>query len=138
MRNRFTNPADGSSYDWPINHDNEEANEQRRNIERTAPTAGVGFVRQQGEDSPLVLRYSGVILTQAHHDEMQAWYTLSKSQSVHFRDFAGNVFEVLIVAFTPTRVRTVANPRGGTTNPHHFWRYQIEMEVLQIISGGTP
>lgn len=130
-RNRFTDPAAVlSTYDWAINHSEEEARDQKRNLERTTTTNGMGFVRQQGEVSPDILRFKGTILARDQLDKMQAFYDLCNTQTIFFRDFEGDDFEVLITSFNPIRVRTSLNPRDPTI-PYHFWRYTIEMEVIR-------
>lgn len=135
MRERFTNPANASYYDWPINHDEEAEFGKGRNIEHGANTANTGFVRQQSDDSPLVIKISGAILTVAQHEEFRDWFILSEGQTIYFRDFYGDEYEVIFTAYKPTRKRTVRNPQGGTVNPYHWYRYDIEMEVVRVISG---
>jgi hypothetical protein len=135
MRNRFINPANGQVYDWPINHSEEEEAGQEKNIEHGGTTNRVGLVRQQGDPAPYVLRYSGTILNTAQFQAMTWWTSLTNYQSIHFRDFDDNLYEVIITQFKPTRHRTLRNPRDQASAPLHFWRYTIEMEVLRFISG---
>jgi hypothetical protein len=135
MRERFTNPANGQYYDWPINHDEEAEFGVSRNIEHGANTANTGFVRQQSEDSPLIIKISGAILTVAQHEQFRDWYMLSKDQTIYFRDFHGDEYEVIFTSYKPTRKRTIRNPRGGSVNPYHWYRYDMEMEVIRVISG---
>lgn len=139
-RNRFTNPATGAYYDWHINHDAEEAEGRTRNVEYTARTGNVGLVHQQGDDAPLVLKYSGKILQAAQLASMIAYYNLCSTQTVIFTDAYGDSYEVIITAFQPRRLRAVKNPRDAT-NPTRYWEYSIEMSVLRVIAGpwvGTP
>lgn len=141
MRNRFTNPLNGATYDWPINHASEEEFGYDLNIEHSGNTGNVGLVRQEGDPSPIVLRYSGTLLTRAQFEAMWGWVKLCRSQpgsppqTIHFRDFDNQQYEVLITEFKPTRQRTLKNPRGGTDTPHHYWTYTISMEVIRTISG---
>jgi hypothetical protein len=136
MRNRFQDPNGvRSAYEWELGHFEEEETSKRRNIEHGANTANTGLVRQQGDDTPLVLKYSGTILVKAQLVEMLAWWQLCADQTIYFRDFAGDEYEVLISAFSPTRHYTIRNPRDFANAPHHFWRYTIEMEVVRIIAG---
>lgn len=130
-RDRFRDPSAAlATYDWEINHFQEDGADKRRTIERTAVTSGVGFVRQQGEDSPEVLRYKGTILSQTQYDKMVAYYEACRTRTIFFRDFTGDEKEVIITAFNPLRKWVANNPRGGTTNPGHIWTYDIEMEVV--------
>lgn len=138
MRCRFTNPATSAFYDFDVNPEGEEPLEQQLNIERTAPTSGVGVIRQQGIPSPPVLTLNGKILRPSQRTALQGWYELSRTQTVHFRDFTGNVYEVLITAFSPQRQRAAKNPRGGTDAPTHYWTYQMSMDIVTVISGSLP
>jgi hypothetical protein len=131
----FTNPATGASYSWAINHAEESEGGRSRQIDYEGNTGNVGLVRQQGELEPLGFSFSGTILTRAQLTEMLAWFLLCESQSIHFTDFAGDSYEVLITSFRPKRVRAVANARGGSDAPHHYWTYTIELSVLAVLGG---
>lgn len=134
-RNIFRDPAGNRpDYPWHINHSEEETFGKRRNVESTAPTAGVGLIVQQGADSPMVIKVSGTILHAAQHRQMVEWMALSRTQTVTFIDFAGDAYEVLLTAFEPTRHRAALNPRDPSI-PLHFWRYTLEMQVLNFRSG---
>lgn len=133
--NVFTNPLTGATYAWEINHAEESESGRNRNVETRANTGNVGLVRQQGELTPLVLRYTGTILRQPQLDTMLGWFLLCETQSIYFTDFAGDSYEVLISNFQPRRVRAMLNLRGQATNPQHYWTYTIEMHVLNVRSG---
>lgn len=144
VANRFTNPRLGTIYDWPLNHDTEEGMEKRRNIEHSAPTgqgsdASVGLIKQQGDDSPMLIKLGGKILDRDQHVAFLAWWKLCQTQTIYFRDFASNEYEVLITAYSPQRQRVVRNTRGGTDlateAPQNTWAYTLEMEVVRVISG---
>lgn len=141
VSNSFVDQKQGGrgTYAWPLNHDEEEGIERRRNIEHGAPTAGTGLIRQQGAPSPILIKIAGTILTRAQHIEFLAWYQLCEEQTIEWWDFAGNKFEVVISFYTAPRKRVVKNPRGGsdvaTEAPMNTWRYQMEMEVVRVIEG---
>lgn len=118
------------NYEFHINHSDEDAQEKKRNIETTAPTTGVGFVRQQGAASPETLRYSGTILHKAQKDAMDAWFDLCENQTVFFRDFTGREMEVEILSFNPVRKRAAGNPQDPVNAPLHYWTYTLEMQVI--------
>lgn len=120
-----------AAYSFQVNHSDEDAQEKKRNIETTAPTTGVGFVRQQGDASPEVLRYSGTILHKAQKDAMDAYYALCDTQTIFFRDFTGEEREVMITNFNPVRKRAAANPQDPVNAPLHYWTYTIEMQVIE-------
>lgn len=133
-RNIFIDPAgDRDDYSWAINHSEEQEFGQARNIEHGANTADTGYVRQQSDNGPMILRFSGTILTRAQIVEMIAWYRLCEEQTIHFEDFTGDRYEVIITAFRPTRHRTIRNPRDLANAPYWFWRYEIEMDVVRVI-----
>lgn len=134
-RNRFTNPANGSFYDWPRNHSNEEAMGKVRNITRTAPTSNVGLVKQQGEDGPLTIKLSGFIV---HRSQLQAfwtWFELCRYQTIHFRDFDNQQYEVQIISFQPKRVRKHSTLSPDAGMPYNYFTYDMEMEIYRVISG---
>lgn len=133
-RNQFRNPATSDVYNWHVNHSEEGDFGKKRNIESTANTANVGLVQQQGSDEPLVLRLTGTILHQAQFDAMKSYFNLSRTQSIIFKDFAGDEYEVSITDWTPKRVRTIRNPKD-TSIRLHYWTYSLEMRVLRVIAG---
>lgn len=129
MRERFRDGASIlSEYEFAINHWTEQPDDQRRSIQRTAPTSGTGFVRQQGDSSPQVLKYGGTIMTQAQKDAMQAYYEACNTRTVFFREYTGVEHEVVITGFSVTRVPVLWNSRD--TSLKHIWRYDLEMEVI--------
>lgn len=138
-RNRFRNAATGDTYEWHINHSEEQEFGKERSIEHTGLSGGfstgsTGVVRQVGIDAPMALQLTGTIFHQAQHDEMIAWFSLCRTQTIEFKDFAGNEYEVLILSYKPTRKRTLRNPRDASI-PLHYWTYTITMEVVRFISG---
>lgn len=132
--NYFINPANGHRYDWPVNHDTEDAVSKARAITRTSTTNNVGVVRQQGDDGPLTLQYSGTILHRAQLREFWAWYALCRAQTVYFYDFDGQGFEVQITTFSPVRKPTLRNPRDPSA-PLHYWTYSITLDVYRMLAG---
>lgn len=130
VRERFRDAAGLlATYEFQVNHSEEEGQDRRRSIERTAVTSGVGYVRQQGTDSPTTLKYTGTILHQNQYNLMAAYYEACRTRTIFFRDFTNTEYEVLITAWDPVRKRTLKNPRDSTINLH-FWTYSIEMEVV--------
>lgn len=133
MRNKFINPKTGNEYSWEVNHSEEEETSQERSVQDGANTANTGLLPQQADDQPLVFRYSGTIFSKAQIEEMIGWYQLCKTQTIHFHDFAGEEYEVLITSFKATRKRTVKNPRDFANAPLWYWKYTIEIRVVRII-----
>lgn len=133
-RDCFTDPATGDEYNWHVNHNVEQAFGKQRNVERTARTGFQGYVRQQGDDGPLILQFQGEILHRAQYQQMWHFYHLCETQTIYFTDFFGDEAEVQITHFTPTRVRVAKNPSDPSI-PFHRWDYTIEMDVVRVISG---
>jgi len=130
VRERFRDAAGVlADYEFQVNHSEEEGFDFRRNLERTTTTSGVGFVRQQGDDSPALLRFTGTILHQNQYNQMAAYYIASQTRTIFFRDFTGTEYEVMITAWNPVRKRTLKNPRDQSINLHYF-SYTLEMEVI--------
>lgn len=134
MRNRFTNPANGDFYDWVLNHSDEEESGHTTTVNRTANTGGTGLVRQQGDDGPWLLRYTGTILDRSQHQAMMRWKQISRGQTIYFKDYDGQEYEVVINQYTARRVRVLRNRRDPSM-PFHRFEYTIEMEVVRFIAG---
>lgn len=140
VRNRFADPATGYSYEWQINHSEEEEFGKARDVEYTAQTGTefgtgkVGLVRQVGDSSPLQIKLGGTILHALQHAQFVNWFQLCKSQSIYFRDFTDTTYEVFIISFQPIRHRTMRNAADPTI-PLHYWTYTMAMDVLRVLSG---
>lgn len=135
MRNRFTNPANGAFYDWLTNHEEEEEAGKTRTISHTSNTGNVGLVKQQGEDGPYILKLRGKIMHRSQFQAFWEWYALSKGQTIYFRDYDGQEYEVQITSFTPQRVRKLSHTGRDPSTPHHYWTYGMELEVYRFIAG---
>lgn len=135
MREAFINPKNGETYEWPVNHNEEDDNGRGLNITHTANTGGLGLVRQQAEFDPFTLNWRGKILTREQWVEMWRWNELCRVQTIYLRDFEGATFEGVIVEWKPKRVRVVKNTRGGTTAPMHMYEYTFAFEVIRIVNG---
>lgn len=135
MQNKFTNPATGLEYSWDMNHETEEATGKTRNISRAANTGLTGAVKQQGDDGPLILNYSGKIMKRSQLQQFWAWYELCESQTIIFTDYDGQSYEVQITSFLPTRVRKLSFTGRDPSLPHHYYTYTMTMGVYRLISG---
>lgn len=135
-REKFIDPrAVRPTYNFQVNHDEEETFGRTRNVTKTANTANTGLVRQQGARDALTLHLSGKLLHAAQHDEMWAWYELCDEQTIYFEDFVGTTFEVTITSFNPVRKRVVRNQADIANAPMHYWAYTLELDVVRIVSG---
>lgn len=135
-RNIFSDPAGSlATYNWTVNHDEETEQGKARQIDHGGNTASTGLVRQQGDDGPVTLRYSGTMLDEAQVITTLKYFQACRTRTVRFTDFNGDAYEVLITSFAPKRQRVLRNSRDLTNAPLHIWKYQIEMEVITFISG---
>lgn len=135
-RNIFTDPSgDRPAYSWAINHSDEAEFGKERTIEHSANTGNTGLIKQQNDDSPLVMQLNGTILSQAQHVEFIEWWKICKNHTIFFEDFAGDEYEVVITAYKPTRQRTIRNPRDYANAPLWYWKYELKLEVIRVISG---
>lgn len=129
VRPRF---RDGASiladYVFEIGHHEEDPDGRARTVTRTAPTSGVGFVRQQGADSPRVLSLKGSILTQDQYDKMSDYYDACRIRTVFYRDYTDVESAVLITRFESQRIPVARNPRDPSIM--HKWTYTLVMEVI--------
>lgn len=135
VRNRFTDPLTASYYDWQVNHSTENAFGKARQITESANTANTGLIKQQGDSAPLKIKVSGTILHKKQLEEFIRFWQLCESQTIHFRDFTEDEYEVIITDFQPVRKRTVKNPRDFANAPLWYWTYDLEMEVIRVIKG---
>lgn len=135
VRNRFTDPLTGSFYDWQVNHSTENAFGKARQVTESANTANTGLIKQQGDASPLQIKLAGTILHLAQHKEFIRFWELCESQTIIFRDFTGDEYEVMITSYLPLRKRTIRNPRDFANAPLWYWSYDLEMDVVRIIKG---
>jgi hypothetical protein len=133
-RNQFYNPATGEGYPWPINHSDENSFGKARQVNTGANTANTGLTMQQGDDEPMVIEVTGTILHSAQHAAMIRWFAISKQQTIYFTDYSGDSYEVVILAYQPTRQRTLGNPRDRTM-PFHYYKYTLRMHVVRILAG---
>lgn len=137
MQNRFRNPATGTVYNWHTNHDpqGEEMAGKSRAVTRVSNTSSSGVVLQQGEDGSYVIKLSGRIDMRAQFVQFWTWFKLSKTQTIYFRDFDGQEFEVMVTALQTKRVGKLGPSGRDPSVPHHTWQYSIEMTVIDFLSG---
>lgn len=134
QRDTFRDPTTGEAYPWPVNHSEESQFGKSRSISSGANTANTGLTIQQGDDEPMVLELTGVIMHKAQHDQFVRWFAISQGHTIHYIDFAGDGYEVIITAFSPQRQRTLRNPRDRSI-PLHYWTYTLRMQVVTFLSG---
>lgn len=120
-----------ATYEWAIGHETEDPEVNTLNLERTALTTGVDFVRQEGAPSPKVFRLHGWANKPSQIEKMEAYYNAcagigTQSRTVFYQDVTGVEREVLITAWEP--VKKIG--RSGGTGLAYVWQYSITMEVI--------
>lgn len=136
VANQFQDPAGTlPTYSWEINHDAEDEGGKSRNITVTANTGRTGLVRQEGDETPLTLSYSGTFFSKNQLVRMLRYWEACSTRTIRFVDFLGDTYGVLITDFRPLRKRVVRNPRDQANAPGVIWTYKIVMQVIDIISG---
>lgn len=129
------NPAGGrfaATYNWTINHHEEEEVQNSRGITDGAPTSDIGLLPQQGPPKPLVFQWKGTLFTQADKDAMDSWFELCESQSIYLNDFNSNQYEILITDWNVKRTPVAWNHRGQVP---WIWDYTITIRVLTVLAG---
>lgn len=127
-------PGGLGAYVWEANYDTEDEFSRARSYQRTATTDGVGVVRQQGDDGPVILKVSGVALRRVQHEKFVAFFLAARDRTMHFIDFEGYDYEVFITAYNPTRVRTSRNPQDPSMM-FHYIKYSLQFEAVNVLSG---
>lgn len=135
MRVAFINPATGDTYQWHRGYETEDDAGKTRQISGSANTGLTGRVRQQGDDGPYVRTLHGRIVHAAQHQAFWAWYELCESQTIHFRDHDGAVYEVQITNLVMQQQRRLATVAPDPSMQHNFYTYTLALEVYSFVSG---
>lgn len=123
-------------YSWDINYGEESDFGQRRNLEIYSNTSGLGFVLQQGADDPMQISVSGKALKRSQHQWFVRYFKASREHTIVLQDFEEAMFEVMMTAYQPRRIRAAANPRGRAEgNNLHTYDYTMEFMVINVLSG---
>jgi hypothetical protein len=136
VREQLIDPAPGGlgTYTFHVNHTDEDAYGTGRNIDVTANTSGNIAVRQQGDTEALIFNLQGTILHEVQYQTMVDFARLTRAQSVLYRDFVGDTYEVLVQSFKVQRKRTLRNPRDGSI-PLHYYTYTLQLHAITARSG---
>jgi len=135
-QNIFRDPKTAESYAWRINHSEEtDATGKDRNVSYGGNTAGTGLIAQQGSSTPMEFHFTGAILREEQHVTFVHWYHLCEDRTILFTDMAGDEYEVQMTVYNPTRQRTIKNPQGGSKAQLWYWKYEMVLRVIRVISG---
>lgn len=143
VANTFIDPVTGETYDWAINHNDETGTASKgggqggleRNYTVSAPTSFGIAIRQQAANDPLTFSWKGTALTRFQHQEFLRWYQKCSAYPIFLRDFSGDEYEVLITAYIPVRKAVVANRNDLTNAATWVYDYQIDFDVIRVVSG---
>lgn len=135
LANEFIDPKTAEVYPWPVNHESESEANLARSISTAANTAGTQLVRQQGVGGPLTFQLTGAIFLKSQLEKFIHFYNLCESQTIYFKKYSGDEFEVQITDFKPVEVKTIHNPKDSTNAPLWYWRYTMTLEVITVRSG---
>lgn len=67
-----------------------------------------GGILQEGQSTPPILTFGGVILTQHHYEALETWY--DKRILIELADDLGRIFRGAFSNFAPSRERRAFNP----------------------------
>jgi hypothetical protein len=143
IANEFIDPVTAEEWSWPINHNDETGTAAKgggqggieRNYTISAPTSMGIQIRQQAANDPMSLSWKGTALTRAQHQKFLYWFAKCDHHTVILRDFSGDEFEVLITSYIPTRKMVAQNRNDMANAPLWVYDYQIDMDVISVISG---
>jgi hypothetical protein len=146
VANQFIDPVTNETWNWQVNHKDEtgggstSANSGlQRNFTYSSPTSNIGLIRQQAAATPLTLGYKGTFLKRVQHQEFLRWWTKCEFYSIFLRDFAGELYEVMITGYNPQRKPVAINPQDpgdpSTHAPLWVYDFEIDMDVISFLSG---
>ncbi|HWI33315.1 MAG TPA: hypothetical protein VNS83_03315, partial [Lapillicoccus sp.] len=131
VANRFYDPTTDTAYDWILNQATEEPVLFHRESTLGAPNADIGLVRQVRPGDELALRLAGTILHPAQRTDFDAFYAACADHALHYTDFLGNAYEVVITALDIRRERVLWNRQTGQP---FLYRWTMELEITTVLS----
>jgi hypothetical protein len=109
------------TYTFPVNPKDGFTPGVQKNITRSSTVAPDGLTLVwEGTDKPQDVKWSGVILTQAHLDAFTLW--AQKRHQIEVTDDLGRVFIIYIESFVPTRAYKTNYP----------WRHTYEITATIV------
>lgn len=134
-RPAFINPATAFTYVWHRGYEAEEDAGKTRQVSGTANTGNTGRVRQQGDAGPYVRTLHGKIVHGEQHKQFWQFFELCNTQTIHFRDWDGAVYEVQITSLNMKQISRLpaTAPDPGMNRTYYEWT--LAMEVYAFVSG---
>lgn len=131
--NEFFDPAGAlGTYQWHINHLEQEGPNRSNNVDFAGTADGRGVVPTEGEYEPLILTLSGTILHRAQNVEFWKWRHLTNS--FRFNDFEGNSYEVAMLGYEPKKIRVALNPSDPLMRSYKI-EYSMQLWIIRVIDG---
>lgn len=131
--NQWLDPAHGTFYQWPVNHNEEQPIGKSRQMADGAPTSNIGLIPQQGAATPLIRTLKGNMFDDAQHAANLHYWQLCEGQSIYFVEFNADTYEVIITDYEANKKRVARNPRFPAKT--YIWEYTVTMRVLRALSG---
>lgn len=138
VANQFVDPIPASAgglgtYDWHVNHLEEEGPFRSNNVEFDGRSDGQGVVATGGEYEPLILTLTGRILHRAQNVEFWKWRHLN--HSFRFLTFEGEQYEVSMLSYEPKKTRVQLNNTDPVNQPSYVIDYSMQFWIMSVIDG---
>lgn len=139
-RDTLIDPAPGGlgTYEFEINHQDEEEYGNERQLTVTRNTADGIAITQQGDSAVQQRTLTGTILTKDQHEKLAAFTKksgrLDPTNTLIFRDFFGEEYEVLIQAYRVKPVGVMRNPRDPGMRKH-ILRFTMVLLIIDVKNG---
>ncbi len=124
----FSYTSEVEDYVWEINPNDGGSPAITKNltISNSVGPNRVGIV-QEGQSSPPVLSFGGVILTQEHYETLETWF--DRRIFIKLTDDLGREFYGVFTRFTPRRVRRPSRPW------YHTYEAEFTAQAYKNASG---
>lgn len=139
-RDTLIDPAPGGlgTYAFDINHLEEDEYGNERQLTVTRNTSDGIAMTQQGDSAVQTKVLKGTILKESQHAALAAFAKksgrLDPTNTLIYRDFYGEEFEVLIQSYKVTPVRLSQNRRDPTMRRHKI-TYTLVLLIINVRNG---
>ena len=135
VQNNFYDPVSLTSYDWHINHAEEEGPSEPDNLQSEGKQADADdrpSQQLQGKGQAMALALTGRVL---HAEQYrQFWYFKKITNSFRFSSYHGDVYEVTMSGLEMTKQRVNYNASDPTMR-FHVWDYNMTLTILRFVAG---
>ena len=133
MKNTFYNPVTLATYEWAINHTEQNGPSRESNTQYEGQSSDLGIIGFQGQDQPLIIELRGKILHKSQY--LKFWEYRHITNTFKFTDFESNIYEVTMTGLVFEKRRVAWNFADAMNMPFHTYDYTMTLRVLTIISG---